>query len=146
MCREQLVRNRSTHCECSELFCRDFFSRHAPKLGPRLLLIVDFFDDERERAKGCLSSLEVLSVGGSHTGRLFETMTRHLYAWHGRGSGPSYYPAAVEIAALVAETPLDDPVADQYALIQELQPVDNVMDGHWLLERAFVRRRKGGVL
>jgi hypothetical protein len=88
------------------------------------------------------STRELLYVGESHTGRLFETMTRHLYAWNGRGSGPSYHSPLVEMAVLVADTPLDDPVADQYELIQRLAPRDNIMDGHTLWFR-MVTRRKG---
>ena len=84
---------------------------------------------------------EVVYVGESHTGRLYETLTRHLYAWNGKGSGPSYHPEAVEVAVIVAETPLDDPVADQYALIQELEPRDNIMDGHTLWWRMVTRRK-----
>jgi hypothetical protein len=84
---------------------------------------------------------ESLYIGESHTGRLYETMTRHLYAWNGKGSGPSYVPAYVEIAVIVAETPLDDPVADQYALIQEHEPRDNIMDGHTLWFRMVTRRK-----
>jgi hypothetical protein len=86
---------------------------------------------------------EVVYIGESHTRRLFETMTRHLYVWNGRGAGPSYRPDLVEMAVIVAETPLDDPVADQYALIQQYEPRDNVMDGHTLWWRLVSRRRKG---
>jgi hypothetical protein len=85
---------------------------------------------------------ELLYVGESHRNRLFETLTRHLYAWNGKGAGPSYHPSLVEVAVVVATTPLDDPVADQYALIEELHPRDNVMDGHTLFWR--VALRKGG--
>ena len=74
-----------------------------------------------------VGSREIVYVGESHTGRLYETLTRHLYAWNGKGSGPSYSPSLVELAVIVAETPLDDPVADQYALIQEHEPRDNIM-------------------
>jgi hypothetical protein len=84
----------------------------------------------RERASG-----ELLYIGESHRGRLFETLTRHMYEWNGRGAGPSYEPSLVDVALVVAETPLDDPVADQYALIQRLSPRDNVMDGHTLWGR-----------
>lgn len=87
---------------------------------------------------------EMLYIGESHTGRLFETLTRHLYVWTGRGAGPSYYPALIRVALIIAETPLDDPVADQYALIERHAPKDNVMDGHTLMLRSFVRR-KGAV-
>jgi hypothetical protein len=86
---------------------------------------------------------DVLYVGESHTGRLFETLTRHLYAWNGKGSGPSYRPELVQVAVVVAETPLDNPVADQYALIRELEPRDNVMDGHTMWWRMVTRRPKG---
>ena len=85
----------------------------------------------------------VLYIGESHTGRLYETLSRHLYAWNGKGSGPTYHPDYIEIAVIVAETPLDDPVADQYALIQKHEPRDNVMDGHtlwWRMRQQRVRR------
>ncbi len=87
-------------------------------------------------------SREIVYIGESHTGRLYETLSRHLYAWNGKGAGPSYHPGYVEIAVIVAETPLDDPVADQYALIQRHEPRDNVMDGHtlwWRMGRQRVR-------
>ena len=87
---------------------------------------------------------EMLYIGESHTGRLYETLTRHLYIWNGKGSGPSYRPQFVELAVLVAETPLDDPVADQYALIQKHQPRDNDMDGHTLWWRMITRHRVDG--
>jgi hypothetical protein len=85
---------------------------------------------------------EMLYIGESHTSRLYETLTRHLYAWNGKGSGPSYHPALVEVAVMLAETPLDDPVADQYALIEQHEPRDNIMDGHTLWWRMVTRRRK----
>jgi hypothetical protein len=88
---------------------------------------------------------EVVYIGESHTGRLRETLTRHLYAWRGRGSGPSYHPALVEVAIIEATTPLDDPVADQYALIERYQPRDNTMDGHtlwWRMANRNPRRRR----
>jgi len=88
-------------------------------------------------------SHQILYIGESHTGRLYETMTRHLYSWNGKGAGPSYKPKLVEMAVIVAETPLDDPVADQYALIQQHEPPDNFMDGHTLWWR-MGNRRKGG--
>jgi len=59
-----------------------------------------------------------------------------------QGSGPSHDPSGVEVAVIVAETPLDDPVADQYALIQRHEPRDNVMDGHTLWWRMVTRRSK----
>ncbi len=89
-------------------------------------------------------SHEILYIGESHSQRLYETLTRHLWSWNGKGSGPSYHPARVELSVVVAETPLDDPVVDQYALIQEYHPRDNVMDGRSLFWRTPGRRRKGG--
>ena len=77
---------------------------------------------------------EVLYIGESHTQRLYQTLTRHFYFWNGRGAGPSYHPGLVEVAVIVASTPLDSPVEDQYALIQKLKPRDNVMDGRWLFQ------------
>ncbi len=88
---------------------------------------------------------EIVYIGESHTHRLYETLTRHFYAWNGRGAGPSYHPALIEVAVIVAETPLDDPVADQYALIQRYEPKDNVLDGHTLLDRVSFRRLKGAI-
>ena len=77
---------------------------------------------------------EMLYIGESHTQRLYQTLTRHFYFWNGRGAGPSYHPGLVEVAVIVASTPLDSPVEDQYALIQKLKPRDNVMDGRWLFQ------------
>lgn len=77
---------------------------------------------------------ELLYIGESHRNRLYETLTRHLYPWNGTGAGPSYAPGYVEVAVIVAETPLDDPIADQYALIQQLRPRDNVFDGRTLFQ------------
>lgn len=78
---------------------------------------------------------KVLYIGESHTGRLYETLTRHMFAWSGYGSGPTYDPRFIDVAVIVSETPLDDPVADQYALIQKYQPPDNTMDGRTLFWR-----------
>jgi hypothetical protein len=83
---------------------------------------------------------EVLYIGESHRGKLFQTLTRHLYQWNGKGSGPSYHPGAIQVAVLLAETPLDDPVEDQYGLIQRLEPRDNVLDGHSLFWRTRGRK------
>ena len=77
---------------------------------------------------------EMLYIGESHTQRLYQTLTRHFYFWNGRGAGPSYHPGLVEVAVIVASTPLDSPVEDQYQLIQKLKPRDNVMDGRWLFQ------------
>ena len=72
----------------------------------------------------------VLYVGESHSRRLFETMTRHLYTWNGFGSGPSYRAEAVEVAAHVLSA--DEAIVEQYEMIRRLRPVDNVRDGRSL--------------
>ena len=78
---------------------------------------------------------EVLYIGESHRNRLYETLTRHLQSWSGFGSGPSYAPDVVEIAVLLTDA--DTATLQQFALIQELQPVDNVQDGRSLFSLAY---------
>lgn len=74
---------------------------------------------------------EALYIGESHRGRLFKTLTRHLWQWNGRGSGPTYNPRDVEVAVELWDDPADA-VARQFELIRELEPRDNVFDGHSL--------------
>jgi hypothetical protein len=81
-----------------------------------------------------VGSDEVLYIGESHTGRLYDTLTRHLQNWNGFGSGPSYHPDYVEVAVLVVEDP-EDAIALQYELIQEHQPADNQKDGRSIFMR-----------
>jgi hypothetical protein len=74
---------------------------------------------------------EVLYIGESHRNRLAKTLSRHLWVWQGQGSGPSYDPKLVEVAFEL----MDDPIEArdrQFELIQQLQPPDNVQDGHSL--------------
>ena len=67
----------------------------------------------------------VLYVGESHTGRLYDTLTRHFQAWSGQTAGPTYRRGSVEIAVvLVAKTRV---VAIQDKLICRLQPRDNTV-------------------
>lgn len=73
----------------------------------------------------------LLYIGESHTGRLFFTLTRHLWTWEGRGAGPSYDPRRVEIAVEVIDD-ADETIARQFELIRKLDPRDNVQDGHSL--------------
>lgn len=40
---------------------------------------------------------EVMYVGESHTGRLYETLTRHLQFWKGPKAGPTYERSDVEV-------------------------------------------------
>src|SRR5207245_2123824 len=70
---------------------------------------------------------ELLYVGESHTDRMYQTLTRHLYSWSGYGSGPSYHSVRVEVA--VERLHPREANAEQYRLIQSLHPRDNVQDG-----------------
>lgn len=73
------------------------------------------------------ASSDVRYVGESHTGKLYETLTRHFQRWGGKGSGPTYPRGAVEVAIVVmpAEAVLDE----QWRYIEELEPRDNDQDG-----------------
>ncbi len=68
---------------------------------------------------------QVLYVGESHTGRLYETLTRHFQAWSGRTAGPTYGRGAVRVAVKV--TPAARAVDAQNRLICELMPRDNTL-------------------
>ncbi len=65
----------------------------------------------------------LLYVGESHTGRLYETLTRHFQSWSGPTAGNTYGRGAVKVAAIV--TPAGKAVARQNRLICEMQPRDN---------------------
>lgn len=75
---------------------------------------------------------EMLYIGESHRARLLKTLTRHLWQWNGRGSGPTYDPRQVEIAVETFDEPADA-VERQFELIRQLEPRDNVQDGHSLM-------------
>jgi hypothetical protein len=75
----------------------------------------------------------VLYVGESHTGRLYQTLTRHLQQWNGFGSGPSYGRAGVQVAVRVLDRQHAE--HEQFTLIARLRPRDNQQDGHSLYER-----------
>lgn len=77
---------------------------------------------------------EVYYIGESHTRRLFETLTRHLYSWSGFGSGPSYSSERVDVAWL--ETSPEDARYQQYELIMHFRPLDNQKDGRSLFTDA----------
>jgi hypothetical protein len=79
----------------------------------------------------------VVYVGESHTGRIYETLTRHFQTWrrwkrwwdgqYGEGHDPglTYDRASVEVAVRVTEH--GDPAIDEEAaLIRELAPRDNL--------------------
>ncbi len=77
---------------------------------------------------------QTLYVGESHTGRLYDTLTRHFRHWTGsRGyadgrprGGTSYDPARVRVAYTITRDEEAQPF--QYATIQELRPRDNEND------------------
>lgn len=68
----------------------------------------------------------VLYVGESHTGRLYQTITRHFQAWSGRGSGFTASRYGVEVA--VRLTPPPAAVGAQDNLICKLKPSANQTD------------------
>jgi hypothetical protein len=81
---------------------------------------------------------EVLYVGESHTGNLYETMTRHFQRWtrwkrwwdgqyadtSGHDPGLTYARDAVEVAARV--TTQNDAIDEERRLIERLRPRDNL--------------------
>lgn len=75
---------------------------------------------------------ELLYIGESHTGRLFYTVTRHMWNWEGRGAGPTYSPSRVQIAVELIDDP-HEAIDRQFELIRRLSPRDNVQDGRSLL-------------
>jgi hypothetical protein len=77
-------------------------------------------------------SHQVLYVGESHTGRLFETLVRHMQQWNGHGSGISYVNERKRLEVAVVERPSDQAENEQYELIARLRPRDNDRDGHSL--------------
>jgi hypothetical protein len=80
---------------------------------------------------------QVLYVGESHKQRLAKTLSRHLWLWQGRGSGPTYDPKRVEVAVEVIDRP-DEAIDRQFELIRQLEPHDNVQDGHSLMPSSDV--------
>lgn len=66
-----------------------------------------------------------LYVGESHTGRLYETLTRHFQRWGGKTSGPTYSRSAVKVGVRVC--PPSSAVAAQNRLIRRLSPEDNTI-------------------
>lgn len=82
----------------------------------------------------------IVYVGESHSGRLYETMTRHFQSWRRdkgwfRGvfvtsendPGTTYDRAACEVAVRV--TSAREALAAQAELIRKLKPRDNVLSG-----------------
>lgn len=92
----------------------------------------------RYEASGLYAILErgkVLYVGESHTGRLYDTITRHFRKWKvdpnndrqgRRRGGTTYNRERVRVVYLITEA--GDAQALQYAEIQRLGPRDNTND------------------
>lgn len=72
---------------------------------------------------GWLRGRTILYVGESHTGRLYDTLTRHFRRWKGATAGLTYTAGRVEVAAV----PLSPARAreTQRKLIHRLRPRDN---------------------
>jgi excinuclease UvrABC nuclease subunit len=65
----------------------------------------------------------VLYVGESHTGQLYDTITRHFQTWRGAQGRHEYDRARVDVAARVVPAP--SAYAHQVSLIKKLRPRDN---------------------
>lgn len=78
----------------------------------------------------------VLYVGESHSGRLYDTITRHFRSWkiprgrdaQGRRFGGTTYDRS-RVAITWASTPAHLAQETQYGEIQRLRPRDNDLDG-----------------
>lgn len=67
----------------------------------------------------------VVYVGESHTGRLYQTLTRHFQAWSGPTAGGTYG-RHDKLVVAVAVTPAGKAVEAQDRLIRKHAPRDNV--------------------
>jgi len=110
-------------------------ARAFPVLGPDGRYHPELRDLAGRRASGVYAILEgrrVLYVGESHTGRLYDTITRHFRRWKidpardalgRRRGGTTYRRGAVRVVYRVTEA--DTAAALQYAEIERLDPRDN---------------------
>ncbi|MBE7524662.1 MAG: hypothetical protein HS109_20165 [Burkholderiales bacterium] len=91
------------------------------------------------KAVGLFSST-IVYVGESHSGRLYETMTRHFQSWRrGKGwwfgqfvqsdndPGTTYDREACEVAVRITRRDTTVVLAAQAELIRKLKPRDNVL-------------------
>ncbi len=82
----------------------------------------------------------VIYAGESHSGRLYDTITRHFRAWkrrndpNGRRSGGTTYDRDAVAVAYVITRP-EDAAGLQYAAIQTFNPPDNQVTGTGTVER-----------
>lgn len=108
----------------------DRSGKYAPQLEPL----------RRSRVSGVYAiadaSRRTLYVGESHTGRLFDTITRHFRSWRvdpsrdaqGRRRGGTMYDRRRVLVAFVITEP-DAAQAFQFAEISRLRPRDNQVEG-----------------
>lgn len=76
----------------------------------------------------------VLYVGGSHSGKLYETLTRHFQRWSGPTAGPTYGRGLVQVAIIIKSG--KSAVAEQNRLICKLKPRDNEQSPGCTLRRS----------
>ena len=75
----------------------------------------------------------LLYVGESHSGRLYDTITRHFRAWEiarlddGRRRGGAMYDRA-KVSLFWWVLPAERAQAEQYRMIQALKPRDNAIE------------------
>lgn len=83
-------------------------------------------------------STETVYVGESHTGRLYQTLTRHFQAWRrskkfwaGQYGGQSHDPGLTyprdKVIVAVRVMPSDRAIAEEARLIARLRPRDNLL-------------------
>lgn len=83
------------------------------------------------RSKGGLwSTPELVYIGESHTGRLYQTITRHFQGWEGR---LTYGAHGMKVAVRTVRDPARA-IDLQYSLIRKLKPRDNVIEGTTITE------------
>lgn len=81
---------------------------------------------------------KVVYVGESHTGRLYETLTRHFQAWDGPQSHTVYDPESHTVSVKI--TGRGQAIEFQNSAIKRLQPRDNTIgledDFDWSAQKA----------
>ena len=105
-----------------------FYAEQLAELRGQALSGVYAFFDKTTR--------ECLYIGESHTGRLYDTLTRHFRAWKinpnqdrqgRRYGGTNYNRARILVDVLICAPSQAQDL--QYLEIQRLQPRDNAIDG-----------------
>lgn len=96
-----------------------------------------------DASSGCyilrsVATREVLYVGESHDGRLYQTITRHLQQWrrakrfwveqYGRPHDPGVTYARASVSLVVLVLPAAQAYEAQARLIRTLKPRDNILE------------------